>query len=142
MGPIAGVLFYRLITTCFFAFVILEQNFSSHSFYAFSRSKLLTFWGKYTYGLYLLHPIALLLLDILLRMSSVSYKNAFLSYFTVGLAALGLSLLMSYLSYEYYEKWFLRFKDAFSFVQKQTKILEQMDSPLQEKTTIRQDQVA
>lgn len=110
-GPI-----YRLVNTAFFAFVILEQNYASESFYKFSKSRLLTFWGKYTYGLYLLHPIAILILDIAMRTVHFDYKSGFATYFAFGLGALGVSLALSYVSYQYYEKFFLRWKDRFSFI--------------------------
>jgi peptidoglycan/LPS O-acetylase OafA/YrhL len=107
--------FVRIISTLFFAFIILEQNYSVHSFYKFSKIRLLSFWGKYTYGLYLLHPLVLTLLrDVFLE---VKFKpSGFLSVFSVGIIALGISLTVSYLSYEYFEKRFLKLKEKFSFI--------------------------
>lgn len=108
--------FTRLINTFFFAFVILEQNYAKHSFYKFSHSRLLTFWGKYTYGLYLLHPIAITFLDVCCRLMHFNYALHFIPSFTFGILSLCLSLLMSYLSYEYFESRFLELKKKFSFV--------------------------
>jgi peptidoglycan/LPS O-acetylase OafA/YrhL len=113
--PYANV-FTRLVSTLFFAFVILEQNYCRHSLYKFSRLKTLSFWGKYTYGLYLLHPIALTMLDVAFRLLRIDYQRTFLSTLSAGLAALVISLLLSYVSYEYFEKRFLKLKKKFSFV--------------------------
>jgi peptidoglycan/LPS O-acetylase OafA/YrhL len=106
----------RLISTLFFAFIILEQNYSKHSFYKFSKSRVLTFWGKYTYGLYLLHPIALTIVDVTCRWLGIPYEATFLSSLLAGFISLAISLLMSYISYEYFESWFLKLKKKFSFV--------------------------
>ena len=46
----------------FYAFVILDQAFNLNYFFKLENFKLLTRLGKYTYGMYLLHPIPLLFL--------------------------------------------------------------------------------
>jgi peptidoglycan/LPS O-acetylase OafA/YrhL len=104
--------FARLISALFFSFIILEQNYSQ-SFYKFSKSKALSFWGKYTYGLYLLHPIALLLCDVLLKACHLTYADSFTGALFRGFLGLGISMLISYLSYEYYESHFLKIKERF-----------------------------
>ncbi len=105
--------FTRFLSTLFFAFIVLEQNYSKASFYKFSKSNLLNFWGKYTYGLYLLHPIALLVSDILLRTTRITnLDNPIVSVFR-GFLSLGISLLLSYVSYEFYESYFLRLKKKY-----------------------------
>ncbi|MDB5255878.1 MAG: acyltransferase [Chitinophagaceae bacterium] len=105
--------FARLISALFFSFIILEQNYS-RSFYKFSKSKALSFWGKYTYGLYLLHPIALLICDSLLNACHLTYADSFTGALLRGFLGLGISMLISYLSYEYYESYFLKIKERFN----------------------------
>lgn len=72
--------------------------------------------GKYSYGLYVLHFILFNLLDPPLR--------AMVRHFTVskmagvllpGLSVFGISLLAAYLSYQLYEKRFLRLKRYFDY---------------------------
>ncbi len=110
------LLFSRLINVLFFAFVILEQNYAQHSFYKFSNIKTLTFWGKYTYGLYLIHNIVLLFLAMGLgpKLLNINYETSFLSTFIVCFIGLIISMLVSYISYEYFEKRFLTLKEKFS----------------------------
>lgn len=103
----------RLISTLFFIFIILEQNYSINSIYKFSKNNFFTFWGKYTYGLYLLHPIALTLIDISLRMLHLSYKTYFLSSFSIGVLGLLFTMLLSYFSYHIFEIKFLKQKEKF-----------------------------
>lgn len=116
LGPNLYPVFYRPINTAFFAFVILEQNFSSNSFYKFSKFRLMTFWGKYTYGLYLLHVIALLACDIIFRKVFPNYGEQFFLSLLMGIIALLLSMGISYVSYEFFEKRFLKLKDKFKFI--------------------------
>jgi peptidoglycan/LPS O-acetylase OafA/YrhL len=105
--------FSRLFSGIFFAFIIIEQNYCEHSFYKFSKSKKFTFWGKYTYGLYLLHPLCLFILDIILKRFNIDADSNFLIAIGAAITGLGFSLSLSYLSYEYYEKKFLALKNKF-----------------------------
>jgi peptidoglycan/LPS O-acetylase OafA/YrhL len=49
-----------LLFQLFGAFVLLEQNFSDHSFFKTGKSKLLTSLGKYAYGFFCYHIFSLL----------------------------------------------------------------------------------
>ena len=100
-----------------FAFIILEQNFSKHSFFKMKNNWLFTSLGKYTYGLYCLHIIAALL---------VLQTTKFLGLNTLLWHVIGiemplmflLTVLMAYLSYRYFERPFLSLKTRFSVVSK------------------------
>ncbi len=70
-------------------------------------------WGKYTYGIYLIHPIAITLLDVAVRMLHIKSDNFIYSLLT-GVAGLIFTLFLSKMSYEYYESRFLRLKEKFS----------------------------
>ncbi len=118
-SPVFSSLFTRLLSTTFFAFVIVEQNFSRRSFYKFSASRFITFWGKYTYGLYLLHPIAAYLVQIIIWKVIKAANPESLSWLLAEAGGgLLVSLALSYLSYEYYEKRFLIIKEKFGFIHK------------------------
>jgi peptidoglycan/LPS O-acetylase OafA/YrhL len=116
MNELLYTFFGRIFNAIFFAFIIVEQNYSCNSFYKLSRFKFLTNWGKYTYGLYLIHPISILLFDIALRLLHIQYKNSFILVLLVAFGGLFFSGLLSYLSYNYYEKSFLKLKDRFSII--------------------------
>ena len=100
------------IYSLFFAFIILEQNFSKHSFYKMNNIKSLTALGKYTYGLYAYHII---FISILLNFVSQVFKkidNYFL-YFGCYFVSLLLSIVFSWISYQFMEKNFLTIKEKF-----------------------------
>jgi peptidoglycan/LPS O-acetylase OafA/YrhL len=110
--------FGRLITTLLFAFIILEQCFSIHSFYKFSNQKTISFLGKYTFGMYLMHMIALRFVGMIASKVfslPINYLHANLGYtISRGIISLIVTILISYLSFEYFEQIFLRFKHRFT----------------------------
>ena len=95
------LIFERLVYALFFAFVIAEQNFATHSFYKMSNNIFLHRWGNYTYGLYCLHTIGLLIAHIISEkvLKLQSDWLIMLIDFTLGL---GLSMGMAYISYHYF----------------------------------------
>ncbi|MCW3117691.1 MAG: acyltransferase [Chitinophagaceae bacterium] len=100
----------------FFAFIIMDQCFNRSEALKFSRSKLLSRIGKYTYGIYMLHPLVLLLINLV--MVRIMHKNVD-SPFTVAacfFAGLPLTIWLAAGSYNYIEKRFLVLKKKFSFV--------------------------
>jgi peptidoglycan/LPS O-acetylase OafA/YrhL len=114
-GTLRFALLSRFVSAAFFAFIILEQNYATHSLFKVKDLSLISRFGKYTYGLYLLHPIAILgtvVIKKLLHFHSASTAVAFLSS-TVSLA---LSLLLSAVSYHLFEKHFLNLKERFSYI--------------------------
>jgi len=110
-----GNVLSRSVLTCFYAFVIADQSLAGNSLLSLARVKFVTQWGKYTYGLYLLHPI------VLLFSTAVIYKLHFIAissvayYILLALVAIALSMLLSYLSYTYFEGYFLRYKKKFDY---------------------------
>ncbi|MES1222554.1 MAG: acyltransferase [Bacteroidota bacterium] len=98
----------------FFAFIIVDQCFSKSEKFKLSRNKLFTRLGKYTYGIYMIHPLVLLLLNIVLvriMHGSVDDLKSVAVCFFVGLP---LTVLTAWLSYNYLEKKFLDMKERFS----------------------------
>jgi peptidoglycan/LPS O-acetylase OafA/YrhL len=110
-GQIVG----RLIFDLFWAYVITEQNFAKNSFFQLRVLKTFTFWGKYTYGLYMLHPIGILVIDIIERLANIP-MNEQLVLFLKGLIGFFLSLLLAKLSYHLLELPFLRLKEKFTII--------------------------
>jgi peptidoglycan/LPS O-acetylase OafA/YrhL len=90
-GPL--VTYSDLVVGIFFAFVVLEQNYSSGSLFKIGRFKAVSFWGKYTYGLYLLHPWSLLIIADLRRVLGHSVLSSFGNLALIGVEfALSLTL--------------------------------------------------
>lgn len=105
----------RLVLALFFAFILLEQNYAQHSFVKMSKLRFITYWGTYTYGLYCLHFLALLFGYQLMHKLGL---NSTPIGVVVGdnLAALLVALGISWVSFNFYEKPFLRLKNRFAFI--------------------------
>jgi len=108
-------IFRRLILSVSFAFIIAEQNWAVNSPLKLSRLRLLSNLGRYTYGLYLLHPLALCAAARWVGVpaeGSVSFPSGVVR----GILGLVLTLVLSISSYHLFEMPFLRFKKRFTFV--------------------------
>ncbi len=84
---------YSFLISVFFVFVITEQNYSPHSFFKAGELKIITHWGKRSYGLYLLHMVAITLSLLITDMLVVEILLAFIFTF-----------LFSGLTYRFVEK--------------------------------------
>jgi peptidoglycan/LPS O-acetylase OafA/YrhL len=97
----------------FFAFVILDQSFNQNKFIKLVNFKRLSNIGKYTYGMYLLHPIPLIYLKHIFDFSGISYKANFLNSSILFVLTLAFTIIMSYASYHYLESFFLKLKKKY-----------------------------
>ena len=107
----------RIVLGALFAFIIAEQNFAKHSFFKFSRFKIISGLGIYTYGLYCLHFIGILFIEKCIDRFQINANTLFPSLLA-AFCALLVTIFLSYASYHLYEKWFLRLKSNFSFISK------------------------
>lgn len=114
-GP--AIVFERLVIAFLFGMIILEQNYSKNSLIKMSRLRIISRLGIYTYGLYCLHFLGLY---FAIKFMNALRLNGSLSWvaFSMIVLALLLSVVISLLSYNFYEKWFLRWKDRFAFIVK------------------------
>lgn len=103
---------HRLVFSLLFAFVIAEQCYARHSLLKMERLRAVTRLGRYTYGLYLLHPIAI---TVVLGAARAAHADAptVTGYLLRGSASLLLTLLLAWLSYRFYERPFLALKTRF-----------------------------
>jgi peptidoglycan/LPS O-acetylase OafA/YrhL len=108
-----------VIFSFLFAFIILEQNYAGQSFYKMSNSKIFSSLGKFTYGMYCFHMIVLFLVLYILDYFGMNVIRMN-KYGLIISAVLGLSftILISKLSYRYFESNFLRLKGRFSRIVK------------------------
>jgi len=105
----------RILFSAFFLFIILEQNFSLNSIFKVGSLQKISRLGKYTYGLYCLHPIALLIVVTLLKRFNLYHLTWHMWLLEVPLGLL-LSIIVSKISYKYYESRFLKLKDKFAVI--------------------------
>ena len=105
----------RLVLGLFFGFVLLEQNYAQYSFFKMSSLRFPTYWGTYTYGLYCLHYLALLAGIQIMRRLGLNYS---VTGVVLGdnLAGLVIALIVSWISFNFYEKYFLKLKNRFAFI--------------------------
>ena len=109
--------FDRLFMSILFALAILEQNFTLNSLFKLSRFKIISKLGTYTYGLYCLHMIGILIAAkglAKLGWNKTVYQVVFLEGFLSLFITIGLALL----SYHLFESKFLKFKDKFAKITK------------------------
>ncbi|MBK9436388.1 MAG: hypothetical protein IPN51_00055 [Chloracidobacterium sp.] len=109
--------FEASIIAALFAIIILEQNHAKRSLFKMSNNRLFTKLGKYTYGLYCLHLLAALIvlrITAKLGLNTQLWQVVFIEMPLMFLLSIGLA----YLSYELYEKRFLRLKSRFSVITK------------------------
>lgn len=110
-------LFERLVLSLFFAFIIFEQTFVDTSFFKVGNSWVLTQLGRISYGLYCYHYLVLLFVTELtdnLRLNT-TVASVLLANVVIALV---ISIAVSYLSYRYFESWFLNLKDRFDYGRK------------------------
>lgn len=98
---------YDVILMLFLGFIIVEQNFSMNSFYKIGSFRLLNWLGKISYGLYLTHTIAIVIV------LAVFSKDPDFVVWKV-LSTIAITILISHFSYYYFEKYFLSLKGKFS----------------------------
>jgi peptidoglycan/LPS O-acetylase OafA/YrhL len=108
-----------VIFSCLFAFIILEQNYAKNSFYKISNWKLISSFGKYTYGMYCYHMISFFCVLFIFNLMGIQINGMDLSTFLfVVFTSLFSTILVSELSYTYYESFFLRLKNKFALIRK------------------------
>jgi len=106
----------RIYFVLYFIFIILHQNYAPDSFLKLSHNRFFTNMGKYTYGMYLLHPLAILIMDILFRINNLQ-RDIFNHELIYSVVSFSLTLLICISSYHLYEKHFLKLKNRFSVIQ-------------------------
>jgi peptidoglycan/LPS O-acetylase OafA/YrhL len=80
------------------------------------KKRVLSKLGKYTYGMYLYHPLIIIFVKIIFDLLSLSYKGNPYINFGQALLSLIITIIVSYFSYEYFEKKILKYKNRFSFL--------------------------
>ena len=109
------MIFERIIISFFFGMIILEQNYARESFFKFSNFKILSKLGLYTYGLYCLHFFVISIMQSSFWKLGIGINNAGTAYLAT-FAALLILIGLCILSYNYFEKPFLKLKERFAFI--------------------------
>ena len=107
----------RIVIAMVCALIILEQNFSKNSFFKMSSFKSIRKWGIYTYGLYCIHVIVLTFTEIAFKKAGLNMQSPLVLLFLTVVAFIG-CMLAAFVSYNFFEKRFLKWKDRFAFIVK------------------------
>lgn len=103
--------FMPVVYSMFFAFVMMEQIFAERSFFKIGKIKVFTYLGKISYGLYCFHMIAMFfVVYVLMKLNyPVTLPDKKLIMIE-AISAFGLTILISIISYNFFEKKFLLLK--------------------------------
>jgi peptidoglycan/LPS O-acetylase OafA/YrhL len=77
--------------------------------------KILSALGKYTYGLYLLHPLVIFFVAMF-AVKIGSDTKSLSEGSLIGIFSLLMSILVCYLSYRFFESPFLKLKSRFAYL--------------------------
>lgn len=107
----------RSFIACIILMIILEQNFSKNSFFKMSKLKFLSKLGTISYGLYCLHFIGILITITLSKKFHLN-ENIWNVIFLETAVALSITIVISLLSYKFFESPFLKLKEKFAYITK------------------------
>ncbi len=110
-----GSSFFPVVFSLIFAFMVMEQNYAQHSFYKISRWKIISSLGQYTYGMYCYHMIVFFCIIFAMHLLGanvwcINYK----AFICLSITSLFTTILVSMLSYHFFERFFLKLKNKFS----------------------------
>jgi len=109
------IIFERLFCSLPMILIILEQSFCKNSIFKLQKLKLITKLGKYTYGMYCLHFIAILI--ILKSFVFLGINDSLLKVLILDPSlSLILTVIISIFSYRYFESFFLKLKNKFALI--------------------------
>jgi peptidoglycan/LPS O-acetylase OafA/YrhL len=92
--------------------IIIGQIYSTKSIFSL-ETKPFNFLGKISYGIYVYHTIVIYGISKLIKMFEIDrLPKIVLAYVSV----LATTIFFSYVSYTYFEKYFLKMKDAFAVI--------------------------
>ena len=122
LGAVRGcvinlMIFERIVIAFLFGMIILEQNYAKRSLFKMGNFKVVSRLGIYTYGLYCLHFLGLYFAIKAMNVLHLDGSRTWVSISMVVLALL-ISIMVSLMSYHFFEKWFLKWKDKFAFIVK------------------------
>jgi peptidoglycan/LPS O-acetylase OafA/YrhL len=105
---------FRIFTGAFFCFILIEQCFAKKSFFKLSKLKTISNFGKYTYALYMLHPIGIQTSIIVFRLFNIQRDESLINGLIYVLLAFAVSMMLSILSYQFLESYFLNKRKLFN----------------------------
>ena len=110
-------IFERMIFAFIILLIILEQTFAHNSFFKMSNFKTISKLGGITYGLYCLHFVGILITISITKKLALNTHLWQVFLLDTSIALL-LTIIISKISYTYFESPFLKLKDKYSIITK------------------------
>ena len=111
-----GAALGRVFTAIIFTITIAAQAMTQkESIFNLKNFRFADRWGKYTYGIYLIHPVVILSIDSMIKKSGLADKTIPAILF-FALLKFAVTLALSKLSYDAFESKFLKLKDKFAAI--------------------------
>lgn len=108
---IVGVLFKKFVYLGFIVFWICNYLFNKDAFFNFKKKNVLHYFGKISFGLYIYHNM---IFDFYIK--DVIMKYSLENIFIFELLYLIIVILMATISYELFEKHFIKLKHHFELI--------------------------
>lgn len=105
------VIFKKYIYVMAAAFWMGNYMFNKNAFFNFKTKNVVHYFGKISYGIYVYHNMIIPVIFMKIMFNNQIYNMYFYFFMMIGL-----TLLLSWLSYELYEKWFLKLKNRFAVI--------------------------
>jgi len=102
---------YRLYALLF-GLVVFNATLNPNTIFRLEYP-ILNFLGNISYGIYMLHPVCI---GVGLALGSRVTKDPVLQNLIIYPVSVGLTILLAWLSYRYFESYFLKFKKGFSIL--------------------------
>jgi peptidoglycan/LPS O-acetylase OafA/YrhL len=105
-------IFERIIYSLFFAFFILDQTIGKNRLFNCGKFSIFNYFGKISYGLYCYHGVVI---TIFLKIIYFSFPSQPLPIVLLVFPPVifAFTILLSHLSYRYFERYFLNLKQKF-----------------------------
>jgi peptidoglycan/LPS O-acetylase OafA/YrhL len=102
----------NLLTTILFALFIHSISCNNHGFVL--KSNVLNHFGQISYGIYMFHVIALnMVVFLFLKIDHLDIFSDVMTIILINILTFVLTILISHISYKYFESYFLKLKNKF-----------------------------
>ncbi|MEO6882571.1 MAG: acyltransferase [Bacteroidia bacterium] len=106
------IVFEKLIFSTLFALIIFDQSFRKKTLQKNNFSNVINYLGKISFGLYCYHGIVITIFSKLA--AEYNFENSSIAFFILkSVLIFAVTVIVSAISYEYFEKFFLQLKNKF-----------------------------
>lgn len=105
-------IFGSYITSVLTTIFIVYQIRNSDSFFSLERP-ILNFLGRISFGIYVYHSFIISMFSDIIK---AYFPNLMINTFVINCLIILITIFIAYLSYNYFERYFLRFKKKFSSI--------------------------